>query len=90
MKNTKEFPFEKARRITEKETVAARKAIEKLTGTRRKKRVGRPPKLDKEKYVPISIRLHPKILLWAKKEAKKGKDGYQSVINKALLKKTVS
>ena len=89
MKTTKEFPFEIARRITEKETSVARKAIEKLTGTKRKKRKGRPQKLDKEKYVPISIRLHPKILNWAKKEAKKGGVGYQSIINKALLKKIV-
>ena len=90
MKSTKEFPFEKSRRITEKETTAARKAIEKLTGTKRKKRKGRPAKLAKDKYVPISIRLHPKILAWAKKEAKKGNGGYQSIINKALLKETVS
>ena len=88
MKNTNEFPFEKARRITQKETIAAQKAIEKKTGIKRKTR-GRPTKLDKEKYVPTSIRLHPKVLKWAKSEAKKRKIGYQSIINEVLLKKSV-
>ena len=85
MTNTKEFPFKKARRVTKKETESAKKAIEKATGTKRKGR-GRPPKETKEKYVPISIRLHPKILTWAKKEAKKKGLGYQELINKILLR----
>ena len=87
MKSTKEFPFKKARRITEKETVAARKVIEKRTGTKRSER-GRPLKAEKDKYVAISIRLHPKVLRWAKKEAAKRKIGYQSVINEILLKES--
>ena len=88
MKSTKEFPFEKARRITEKEISSAQKAIEKQTGKKRKVR-GRPVKSEEEKYIPTSIRLHPNILKWAKKEAKKRKTGYQSVINEALLKKSI-
>ncbi len=83
MKNIKEFSFEKARRITKKEVSSARKAIEKVTGKKRPSR-GRPLKQDK--YIPISIRLHPSIIKWAKKEAKKRKVGYQSVINEALMK----
>ena len=79
MKNTKNFPFEKARRITVREVTAARKAIEKKTGVKRNTR-GRPAK-GLQKYVPTSIRLHPKILTWAKKEAKKKRhrlsDSYQ-------------
>ena len=61
MKNIKEFPFEKSKRITEKEVSATTKAIEKVTGKKRKIR-GRPIKVEKDKYVSISIRLHPKVL----------------------------
>ena len=43
-----------------------------------------------EKYVPISIRLHPQVLAWAKAEAKKRGVGYQSVINEALLEMTAT
>ena len=85
MKNTKNFPFEKARRITTREVTAARKAIEKKIEMKRKIR-GRPAK-GLQKYVPTSIRLHPKILTWAKKEAKKRGIGYQTVINESLIKK---
>ena len=88
MKNTKDFPFEKARRITKKETTAAKKAIETKTGEKRKAR-GRPTKEEQEKYVPTSIRLHPKVLDWAKAEAKKRGVGYQTIINEVLLKKAV-
>ncbi len=86
MKNTKEFPFKNARRITFKEIKLFKKAIEKKIGKKRKNR-GRPPKAFVNKYQPISIRLHPKIILWAQHEAKKRKVGYQTIINEALLKK---
>lgn len=43
-----------------------------------------------EKYKPISIRLHPKVMEWAKAEAEKRGIGYQSVINETLLQHTVS
>lgn len=84
MPKTEEFPFELARSITEKEVTSARKAIEKKLGIKRAAR-GRHPKGD-EKFKPISIRLHPKILEWAKKEAGKLGVGYQTVINNLLLK----
>lgn len=83
MKKVKEFPFSKARRITEREVQSARKAIEEKTGMKRPSR-GRPPKGD-AKYEPVSIRLHPKVLEWAKREAQKRKVGYQTVINEVLL-----
>ena len=67
MKKANEFPFDKARRITAKETESARKAIEAKTGKERPKR-GRPQKQAAEKYRAVSIRLHPKVLVWAKKE----------------------
>ncbi|OGQ41209.1 MAG: AT hook motif protein [Deltaproteobacteria bacterium RIFCSPLOWO2_12_FULL_40_28] len=86
MKSTKDFPFEKARRITAKEVALARKAIEHITGKKRKLR-GRPPKSSIEKYKAISIRLHPRVIEWAKREAKKKGIGYQTIISQVLLKK---
>lgn len=87
MPKIEEFPFEIARKITDKEVNNARKAIEKKLGVKRAPR-GRHPKGD-EKFRPISIRLHPKIIEWAKKEAKKLGIGYQTVINNMLLKKAI-
>ena len=49
------------------------------------KKLGRPPKKEEEKYKSTHIRLHPKVVAWAKAEAKKRGVGYQSVINEALL-----
>lgn len=86
MKTAKNFPFEKARRISAGETEAARKAIEAKLGTKRPRR-GRPPK-GTEKYQPVSIRLHPRVIAWAKREAKKRHLGYQTIINELLLKAT--
>jgi uncharacterized protein (DUF4415 family) len=85
MSKPKEFPFHKARRVTAKEVANARKAIEEKLGVNRPNR-GRPPKEVTEKFKPVSIRLHPKVLLWAKKEAKKRGVGYQTIINEVLLK----
>lgn len=85
MKRTKDFPFDRARRITEAEVRAGKKAIEEKLGTKRASR-GRPPKDSDEKFKPISIRLHPKVIEWAKKEAKRRGVGYQTVINDVLLK----
>jgi uncharacterized protein (DUF4415 family) len=86
MKKENEFPFEKARRVTAAETEMARKAIEAATGVKRPKR-GRPPK-GEEKFQPISIRLHPDVLAWARAEGRRRKIGYQTVINEVLLKAT--
>ncbi len=83
MKKAKQFPFKNMRRITPEEVLEGQKAIESLTG---KARVGRPFKF-KEKLEAISIKLHPKILIWAKKEAKKKGIGYQSFLNTFLMKK---
>ena len=86
MKRTKTFPFNKARRITSEEVRANRKAIEDLLGTKRTARLGRPPKADGEKYILISIRLHPAVLRWLKKQAKKQDVAYQTIINEILLR----
>lgn len=86
MSSTKQFPFEKARRITAEELKAYRKAIEKKTGEKLPVRSGRPPKAKEDKYVPISLRLHPKILNWLKREAKKRGVPYQTIINQMLMR----
>jgi uncharacterized protein (DUF4415 family) len=81
-----EFPFDRARRVTPEENQKFRNAIADQFGVTRKKR-GRPAKGEEEKYEPISIRFHPKIIAWAKEEAEKRGVGYQTVINEALLEK---
>ena len=86
MKSTKDFPFEKARRITAKEVALARKAIEHITGKKRKLR-GRPPKSSIEKYKAISIRLHPRVIEWAKREAKKKGLAIKLLLARFCLKK---
>jgi uncharacterized protein (DUF4415 family) len=87
MKNAKQFPFEKARRATPREVAAARKAIVEKIGIPRETR-GRPPKDEEEKYVSTSVRLHPKVLAWARQEARKRGVGYQKVINEVLMRRT--
>jgi hypothetical protein len=86
MNKSREFPFEKARSVTARELALARKAIENTTGVPRSSR-GRPPKDMRDKYLATSIRLHPKAIAWAKREAKKRGIGYQTVINEVLLEK---
>jgi predicted DNA binding CopG/RHH family protein len=83
MSQESEFPFERARRVTPEESQEFRAAIADQLGIKLRKR-GRPTK-EEEKYESISIRLHPKALAWAKKEAEKRGIGYQTVINEVLL-----
>jgi uncharacterized protein (DUF4415 family) len=77
--------FSKARRITAKEVEENRKAIEAKLGIKLPPR-GRPPKKDHERHKPVTIRLHPHALAWAKQEAKRRGIGYQTVINEVLLR----
>jgi uncharacterized protein (DUF4415 family) len=86
MKKESEFPFDRAKRVTPEKNQKFREAISEQFGIKLRKR-GRPVKNEDEKYEPISIRLHPKILIWAKKEAKKRGIGYQTVINEFLLER---
>ena len=79
------FDFTRARRLTPKELAENRKAIEDKLGKKRAPR-GRPPKQSHERHKPVSIRLHPAALAWAKQEAKRRGVGYQTVINDALLR----
>jgi len=84
-----EFPFDRARRVTQEENQKFRDALVNQFGIVPRKR-GRPAKDEEEKYEPISIRFHPKVLAWAKQEAEKQGVGYQTVINEALLEKIES
>lgn len=86
MKRAIEFPFERSRRVTRDAVSKARSAIAEKLGKKRATR-GRPAKGD-EKYRPVSIRLHPKVIAWARREAKRRGVGYQTVINEALLEAT--
>lgn len=85
MKKITEFPFESARRITAEEVAAATEAVKQQFGIEPSKR-GRPAKNESELTIPVSIRLHPKVIEWAKEEAQRQGVGYQTVINQALLK----
>lgn len=86
MKKIREFNFEKSRPVTWQETEAYRRAIEAKLGVKRPPR-GRPAKTSTQKYQPVYIRLHPKVVKWARSEAKRRRIGYQTVINETLLKK---
>jgi hypothetical protein len=86
MKNARDFPFDRARRVTPREVELGRRAIEVYTGSPRPPR-GRPPKPDTEKYLATSIRLHPKAIAWARREARRRRVGYQTIINEVLLEK---
>ena len=84
MSNQTEFPFAKARRISESEVIAAEQAIKQQFGinfTQRKALI----KNETETYQSISIQLHPKIITWAKAEAEKKGVEYQAIINEVLL-----
>ncbi|MDF5736481.1 MULTISPECIES: BrnA antitoxin family protein [unclassified Nostoc] len=84
MKKESEFPFERARRVTPEESEKFREAISEQFSMNLRKR-GRPAKHEDEKYKLIYLRLHPKVLAWAKEEAQKRGIGYQTVINEVLL-----
>jgi len=86
MKKESEFPFDRARRVTPNETQKFREAISEQFGIQLRKR-GRPVKNQEDKYEPISIRIHPEALAWAKEEAQNRGIGYQTVINEVLLER---
>lgn len=88
MRNSNEFPFHKARRLTTGEVEKHRRAIERATGKPRRSR-GRPAKHPAERHLPVSIRLNPKALAWAKRIARQRGVGYQTIINEALLREAV-
>lgn len=83
MTNYKTFPFHKARRVTPQELRVFRKAIKNTLGYLPARR-GRPLK-GKDKYKDIHLKIHPIVLDWAKKTAKKKGIGYQTLLNETLL-----
>jgi uncharacterized protein (DUF4415 family) len=80
-----EVDWSKARRAMPAETEAYRKAIEAKLGVKRKPR-GRPRKPVSEKFKSLTIRLDPRVIAWAKREAKRKHIGYQTVLNQELLR----
>jgi len=74
-----------ARHAAPEETEKYRHAIENTLGVPRPPRMGRPPKQPHEKYLPVYMKLHPRIVAWARLEAKRRGVGYQTVINETLL-----
>ncbi len=83
-KEQDEFPFDRARRVSEEETAEFRKAILGQFDVKLRKR-GRQVLDKSEKYVPISIRLAPVVIEWARKQADLKGVGYQTVINDILI-----
>ena len=77
--------FKTARRATPQETEVARKAIEHETGVPRPVRLGRRPGNPADRYIPTYIKLHPRVVAWARARAKRLGIGYQTVINQTLL-----
>lgn len=50
------------------------------------KKLGRPTKSDDDKYVPISLKIDPRVLSAFKDKAKKTGKPYQTLINEVLKK----
>lgn len=74
--------FKRARRLIPEEHKRFHKAVQHFRSR------GRPKKTF-GKYLPVTIRIHPYVLEWAKTEAKKRGVGYQTFINQTLLSHTV-
>jgi len=77
--------FKRGRKLTPQERTKFAKAY-RNTFHKEPPRSGRPFKYADAKLVSISIRLHPAVLLWAKREASKKHVGYQSFLNNYLLR----
>jgi len=76
--------FSRARRSKPEERARFRAAFIKTFGHPPPRR-GPIPKPSSERYVGTYIKLHPKAIEWAKREAKRRGVGYQTVINETLL-----
>ena len=75
------------RRATPAETEFFRQAIENTTGVPRPPRTGRPWKYAGGRLQGVYIKLHPRVLAWARAQAKERKIGYQTVINETLMQR---
>jgi uncharacterized protein (DUF4415 family) len=83
MSQETEFPFDLARRVTPEEHQRFKAAIEQQLGLKLRDRTTAAP-VD-ETYESVILKLHPKVLSWAKAEAEKQGVAYQAVINAVLL-----
>ncbi len=81
----KEFNFSKARRVTPTEHARFVTASNNPPVLR-----GRPRKRPEEKFLPVTIRLDPRIVVWAKREAKRQHVGYQTILNQELLRRATA
>ena len=77
--------FKHGRRLTPHERATFAKAY-RNTFKEEPPHFGRPFKYMDAKLVPVSIRLHPTILAWAREQAHKKHMGYQSFLNRLLLR----
>jgi uncharacterized protein (DUF4415 family) len=77
----KPFNWANARRVTPEEHARFKEAVENTRKLR-----GRPPKPTEEKFQRVNIRLDPRVVAWAKREAQRKHIGYQTVLNQALLR----
>jgi hypothetical protein len=75
----------RGRRVTPEEHAMYSKALDEKYGVDRP-RLGRRPGDPKDRYIPTYIKLHPRIVAWAKAKAKMDGIGYQTVINQTLLR----
>jgi hypothetical protein len=73
------------RPATTDEVDRGRRAIENTLGVCRPPRVGRPTKYASGKLAGVYIRLHPQVLEWARREARKRHVGYQTFLSEWLL-----
>jgi len=77
--------FKRGRRLMAEERVRLGEAY-RNTFRKEPPHFGRPLKYTGAKLQSISIRLHPNVLRWARKEAHKQHKGYQSFLSEFLLR----
>src|ERR1700693_3470605 len=75
------------RPVTPEEVERGRQAIQNTLGVPRPKRVGRPTKYASGKLQGVYIRLHPEVIVWAKREAQKRHIGYHTFLSDWLMQR---
>jgi hypothetical protein len=73
-------------RVTPKQHEKYSKALDMQFGLDRP-RLGRRPGNPADRYIPTYIKLHPRVVTWAKARAKRLGIGYQTIINQTLLQR---
>lgn len=85
MKSLKEFPFHRARRITQGEVETFRAGIEDMQGRKRRRRPGRPPLGTPGTLEQVSATLNSAALAPLRKQASKQGLHFQALINRLLI-----